>query len=448
MTDTIAAVCSGVGAVGVLRISGPDAVRVAQGVFSGSLTTPRYMAYGAFCDAKGDVVDRGLAVWFAAPNSYTGEDVVEFHCHGSAVAMSEVLSACFASGARAAKPGEFTRRAFLAGKLDLTQAEAVVDLIEAETVAAAKNAAAQLHGEMGRSVRTMRSRLLDIAAAFSAYVDYPDDEIEDLKSSEIAEELGAAERELLDLAATYARGKILKDGVKTALIGRPNVGKSSLLNALVGFDRSIVTETAGTTRDTVEESGMVGGVRLRLVDTAGMRDTADAIEREGVLRSRNAAEEADLLLCVFDASRPLSEEDREVLSAVGETCAIGVVNKTDLPAQLEEETLREVFGENLVHISAKNRLGMDDLGACVARVLRVKTLPCDGSLITNARHAAAVKSAGVCIGNAAQALRDGLTPDVAVGEVEVAVNLLGEVTGETATDAVLTRIFERFCVGK
>ncbi|MBQ3054579.1 MAG: tRNA uridine-5-carboxymethylaminomethyl(34) synthesis GTPase MnmE [Oscillospiraceae bacterium] len=446
-TDTIAAVCSGPGAVGVLRISGSQAKQIAERVFSGTLTTPRMMVYGAFWDHTQAVIDCGLGVWFEAPHSYTGEDVVEFHCHGSAVAMATVLESCFAAGARAAKPGEFTRRAFLAGKMDLTQAEAVVDLIEAETVSAAKSAAAQLAGEIGRGIQGLRSELLDVAATFSAYVDYPDEEIEELGLPETAAQLNAVAEKLFALAASYARGRILKDGVKTALLGRPNAGKSSLLNALVGYDRSIVTETAGTTRDTVEESALLGEVRLRLVDTAGVRETADAIEREGVVRSISAAEQADLLLCVFDGSRPWSEEDAQVLAAAHGKCAIAVVNKSDLAQELDCSNLAE-FGENIVCISTKTRDGFDALREMVSRILAVKTMPCDGSLITNARHAAAVKDAAERVSHAAHALGDGLTPDVAVGEVEVAIALLGEVTGETANDAVLTRIFERFCVGK
>jgi len=445
--DTIAAVCSGPGAVGVLRISGDAAREVAERVFSGKLNTPRRMVYGAFLDAGKTVIDRGLAVWFEAPHSYTGEDVVELHCHGSAVAMATILESCFFAGARAAKPGEFTRRAFLAGKMDLTQAEAVVDLIEAETVSAAKSAAAQLSGEIGRGIQGLRSKLLDIAATFSAFVDYPDEEIEELGLPETARELDDVAGKLFALSASYAQGRILKDGVKTALLGRPNAGKSSLLNALVGYDRSIVTETAGTTRDTVEESALLGDVRLRLVDTAGMRETEDAIEREGVERSISAAEQADLLLCIFDGSRPWSDEDGRVLTAARGKCAVAVVNKSDLKQEMDLENLAE-FGENLVKISTKDRTGFDTLVDTVSRILAVKTMPCDGSLITNARHAAAVKDAAERVTHAVQALRDGLTPDVAVGEVEAAIMLLGEVTGETANDAVLTRIFERFCVGK
>lgn len=443
--DTIAAVCTGTGAVGILRISGKQAKQIASRVFSGALKSPRVMVYGAFYDALGATVDRGLAVWFEAPNSYTGEEVVELHCHGSAVAMSSILEACFSAGARAAKPGEFTKRAFLNGKMDLTQAEAVVDLIDAETEAAAKSAAAQLDGEIGKGIDALRDRLLDIAAAFSAYVDYPEDGIDE---PEVAAGLAGIAEDLERLAASYTRGKILKDGIKTALIGRPNVGKSSLLNALVGFDRSIVTDTAGTTRDTIEESALVAGVKLRLVDTAGMRETQDAIEREGVSRSAHAAERAELVLCVFDVAQPLVEEDFRICELAKNKNAIAVVNKGDLEAQFSRKELEPYFGERIVEVSAKERQGMEELSACIARVFAVKTIPCDGSVITNARHMAAVKEASARVRDAEAALNGGLTPDVAVGEIEQAIVLLGEITGKAASDAVLTRIFERFCVGK
>lgn len=448
MTDTIAAVASGAGAVGVLRISGTNALIIAARIFPTPLTMPRHLYYGAFCGADGGILDQGLAAWFAAPASYTGEDVVEFFCHGSPVVLAAILDACFAAGARAAKPGEFTRRAFLNGKLDLTQAEAVVDLVEAETVSAAKSAAAQLTGRIGREIQTARGTLLDLAAEFCAFVDYPDDDIKDFDTSSALATLGSVHNALAALADSYARGKILKDGVKTALLGRPNAGKSSLLNALVGYERSIVTATAGTTRDTVEESVFLGGVRLKLIDTAGLRETQDSIEREGVLRAEKAANAAELLLCVFDGAQSLNAEDQLVLDLARERRAIAIINKSDLPCVLTPALLAPVFDDRIVVVSAQEAHGLDALSALISSILETATLPCDGGLITNARHAACVRGATERVQAAHEALARGLTPDVAVCEVEAAIALLGEVTGETASDAVVSRIFERFCVGK
>ena len=453
MAETIAALATAPvkGAIGVLRISGERALEVAGRVFRGKrglADHPREMVYGDFLDAAGDVLDRGLAVLFLAPASYTGEDTVEFYCHGSVTVLGEILNALYRAGARPAKPGEYTRRAFLNGKMDLTRAEAVIDLIDAESVQAAKNAAAQLEGVMAKAIEQVRLPLVDTASEFYAYVDYPDDEIEGAQAQECIARLEAAQKRLGDLAESYERGKILRDGVRCAIIGRPNVGKSSVLNALLGYERSIVTDIAGTTRDTVEEVVALRGLRLRLIDTAGIHETRDAVEIQGVERAKKACEGAELVLAVFDASQPMTAEDEEILSLAREKRAVAVVNKEDLPCAVDMQALERAFPGRVCVVSAREKRGIDALEDMLCGIFAVESIPCEGETVTNPRHAAALRSAAERVGIAADALKSGLTPDVAVSDVEAALTHLEELTGKTASDQVLARIFERFCVGK
>jgi len=466
--DTIAAIAAGGGApsaIGVVRVSGPDCFAACGRVFRSARPfeelEARRMVLGEFLDREGRVLDRGLAVRFPGPRSYTGEDSAEFHCHGSPVVLREVLAALFAAGARQAGPGEFTKRAFLNGRLDLTQAEAVIDLIDAETAAAARNAAAQLDGGLRRALEPIQEALLDITSRFYAVVDYPDEDIQDAGPEEIAAALRQAEGALTALLSTCKRGKVLKRGVRTAIVGLPNAGKSSLLNALAGYERAIVTDIPGTTRDTVEESVLCGGVLLRLIDTAGLRETEDAVEKLGVERSRRAMEEAELILLVRDGAVEACPENKAHWEA--EAVLLNQVARTGKPWLCVESkcdlTGPHAFSVGLIQKDASNPAaclcvssvtgqGLDRLEEAVATLFPAGDPGEAGSLLTDRRQEEAADRARAAVRRALEALENGLTPDTALTDAEEALDAIGELTGRTAKEEIVERIFSRFCVGK
>ncbi len=453
MADTIAAIATApaVAAIAIIRLSGDQSVAIANHVFRSKQNLsdhPREMLYGNFINREKSLLDHGLAVYMKAPNSYTGEDTVEFYCHGSLIVQRELLATIYSAGARPAEPGEFTQRAFLNGKMDLVQAEAVIDLIDAETVDCAKNAAAQMEGRMGSGITSIRDQLLDIIASFYAYVDYPDEEIDEPTLLQTLKALTEIRDFLDQMISSFDQGQIMKNGVQCALIGRPNAGKSSVLNTLLGFERSIVSDIPGTTRDTIEEKVRIGNVILNLIDTAGLRQSEDEIEKIGIARATKAAESAELILAVFDGTVPLESADEEVLAIAQNRNAIALINKNDLSLCIDIEKIRGTFGSRVCIISAQKKEGFDELRRQIAEMFDMIALPCDGRTVTNARHAAALEKAQDHVLQALSILQEGFTPDIATSDLELAVDALGEITGQTASEQVLTRIFERFCVGK
>ena len=453
MSHTIAAVSTGnqVSAIGIIRLTGDDCIAIAEKVFtlynSRTLSSApdRKLVLGDLHDKEGRTIDRCMAVVSRNPYSYTGEDTVEFHCHGSPAVLAAGLESLYAAGALPAKRGEFTKRAFLNGKLDLTQAEAVIDLIEADTAEAAANAAGQVGGVLHKKLSPIYNDLTDLCSHFHAVLDYPDEDIEDFGLENYSTQLRNNAKSLHTLLQTYGQGRILRSGVAAAIVGKPNVGKSSLLNALAGFDRCIVTDIPGTTRDTVEETVMLGVTRLRLIDTAGIRETQDAVEAIGVERSRKAVEDADLVLFVCDGSHPLTQEDEEIIDlCCQQENAVALINKTDLGSEVEPSDLPFM---NVIRICAKTGQGLDQL-ADVVDVLFEGETPCDGSILTNARQFDACRRAYEAMLRALQGLKLGLTPDAVLIDVEQAMEAMGEVTGATVREDITARIFERFCVGK
>lgn len=453
MSHVIAAVSTGnqISAIGILRLSGDGCAEVGGKVFTLNGGLPlqeapnRKLMLGTLHDKQGRTIDSCMAVYTRGPHSYTGEDTVEFHCHGSPAVLAAGLEALYLAGAKPAKRGEFTKRAFMNGQLALTQAEAVIDLIEAETADAAANAAGQVGGVLQKKLSPIYNSLTDLCSHFHAVLDYPDEDIEDFGLASYEGELKQDAKQLYTLLQTYNQGRILKQGVSAAIVGKPNVGKSSLLNALAGYERVIVTEVAGTTRDTVEETVMLGSTRLRLIDTAGIRETADQIEAMGVERSKQAVENADLVIFVCDGSQPLTEDDRKVIDVcLDAQNSIALINKADLGAAVQPSDLPFM---TIIRVCAKTGEGLEQLADVVDEMFAGST-PCDGSILTNARQFDAIRRAYEAMLSALQGLKLGLTPDAVLTDVEEAMTAMGEVTGATVREDITARIFERFCVGK
>ena len=445
MADTIAAIATGtqVSAIGIIRLSGDETFRVIDRLFfpySGkkmSESADRRLIFGELRDRGGELLDVCLCTISRAPHSYTGENTAELQCHGSPTVLRAALDELFALGARQAAPGEFTKRAFLNGRMELCAAEAVADIIDAETVECAKNAAGQLSGAISRKVDGIYSALTDISSHYHAVLDYPDEDIEDFQ-------LESYEGSLTSALTELERGKLMTGGIPAAIAGRPNAGKSSLLNALLGYDRAIVTAIPGTTRDTIEEKLRIGRLTLRLIDTAGIRDTDDEVERLGVERSRAAMSKAELVIAVVDGSGEITDEDREVIAqAEAAPKGIVVLSKRDI-AEPDAEITTAL---PVVSLSSVTGDGMDELERVIAEQFPLPEVPA-GEILTNVRQADAVKRAIEYMRSALDAMRAGMTPDIVLTEMEGAMSALGELSGRTVREDVTNRIFQRFCVGK
>lgn len=446
--DTIVALATApiISAIGVIRVSGDDAYAIVQKIFEKPILEQpgNTVRIGHLTDESGEAVDEAVLTCFRAPKSYTGEDTIEISCHGSPAVLNRVCTMLIRHGARRAANGEFTRRAFLNGKLDLTQAEAVIDLIESDSVAESRNALRHLKGHLSAQIDGIREKLTAIAAQILAFIDYPDDEIADVSSETLANAITDASEDLDRLLKTCQSGRLLKEGVRTVIVGKPNVGKSSFMNLLSGFEKSIVTDIAGTTRDIVEETVLFADTKLILSDTAGIRKTDDTVESIGVERALECMKQADLIFCLFDGSSLPTEEDRNLMQQVFacEGKKIALFNKKDLGSVWSEA---DGFDAS-IPFSAKENDGLECFEETVRKMFESGSLSSETELITNLRHQQ-------CLVSARNALDHGLahlemTADAILIDVEDAIQALGEMTGETVSDQILNHIFSRFCVGK
>ena len=455
--DTIAAVATpqGAGGIGIIRVSGPLSATIAVSVFAPSAGPAswesHHLYYGHVMAGEGYVLDEGLAVLMRGPRSYTGEDVLELHCHGSPVLLRQVLSEVLRCGARLAEPGEFTRRAFLNGRLDLTQAEAVLDLVRARTAAGAALAAQQLGGQLSEHLAELRTHLVGLKALLEVQIDFSDEDV-DVSASQLLSTTDTCLVTIQDLINTFERGTILRDGLRVAIVGKPNVGKSSLLNALLGEDRAIVTAVAGTTRDTIDETADFDGVPVVLSDTAGLRGTerADAVERLGIERTAAKIAQAQILLKVLDAAAPLDEEDFAVLNAAAHIPQVVVLNKIDLPQVISEQDVpRPAAGAPIVSVSARRLQGLAGVRrAVVSRVFNGDGSAADTPVVTSIRHRDALEKARHSLALARESIADGRSADLVAVDVQDAIDHIGAITGLVTSEDVLDRIFSDFCIGK
>lgn len=442
----------GTGGVGIIRISGKKATEIADRIFVSvngiKLSSSKgYRAYfGRIFDGE-TAVDEVVCLVFRAPHSYTGEDVVEINCHGGVVLLKKILRLVLQNGAQAAAPGEFTKRAFLNGKLDLSEAESVMTLISAQGEQGANAAFNQLEGSLSRKIEKINSSLLSLAAHIAAWVDYPDDEIEELGNNELYSTIYNAHLELCALLSNFDSGMAVTNGVEAAIVGKPNVGKSTLMNLLTGYDRSIVTEIEGTTRDVVEETVNLNGCILRISDTAGMRETGDIVEKLGVERSRKKLERAAIVFAVFDLSKPLSDEDKELIDECKDKNVIPIINKTDLEPRLDVDYIKNKLGSPLF-ISAKSGDGYNELCDRVAELRGTKNFDTTSAMLVNERQRICCQKASDALKDALEALNLGLTPDAIGVCIDDAIAALLELTGQKASEAVVDEVFKQFCVGK
>lgn len=454
INNTIAAIATanGIGGIGVIRISGENSKQTADKIFksvSGKKITEMKgytAAYGKVYDGD-ELIDEAVALVFNAPHSYTGEDVVEISCHGGMYVTKRVLRAILKNGARSAEAGEFTKRAFLNGKMGLTEAESVMDIISARGAQSARAALSCMEGRLRKKIDSVRDSLVNSAAHLSAWADYPEDDIPQVNTDTLIETLTNCKNELLQLLKQYDAGKIMREGVETVIAGRPNVGKSTLMNLLSGCERSIVTNIPGTTRDVIEETVMLGEIPLNLSDTAGIRSTDDPVESIGVKRAKDRVLRAGLVFAVFDSSQPLSNDDKELIELLKDAPAVAVINKTDLEQRLDCEFIKRSI-KHIVYISALSGSGTEELEKEVAEIVGTSQLDASDGILATERQRTAAENALKSVNEAIDTIKLGITLDAVTVVIEDAINSLLELTGERVSETVVDRVFSHFCVGK
>lgn len=457
--STIAAISTApaIGGIGIVRMSGKDCFEVLEKIFKPkNPETIENIAgyrikYGTIVNPETNrVVDEVLVSYFKCPKSYTAENMCEINSHGGIVVLREILELCLKNGAELAKPGEFTERAFLNGRIDLTQAEAIIDIINAKSTREAQESANQLEGYLSRKINEIREKIMDIMVNIEANIDYPEYDVEEVSNKDAENKLKEIENELIKLSKTFENGKILKEGVKIAIIGSPNAGKSSLLNSMLKEERAIVTDIAGTTRDIIEEQISIEGIPFKVIDTAGIRDAKDKIEQIGIEKSKKAANEADVILAVFDSSVPLNDEDREILNLLKHKKSIIVLNKTDLK-QIVNNECKEIQDVNteVINISLKNNEGLEKIYESLVKMFNLNQINLDNELtITNIRHQELINKAIESTRMALNDLNNSMPIDIISINIKEILEHLGEITGDNVSEDIIKSIFAKFCLGK
>lgn len=455
---TISAIATAPGeaGIGIVRISGDKSIEILKKVFKPKRASnvddmpSRMMVYGHAVGSKGETLDEVLAVIMRKPYSYTMEDVVELHCHGGIVPVRRIMEEVLKNGAEIAEPGEFTKRAFLNGRIDLAQAEAVIDVITSKTETGLNAALNQLEGDLSKEIKKIMGKLISMLAHIEASIDFPEHDVEEVTATNVKNMLIETKALVLNLIESFHEGKIVRDGLNTAIIGRPNVGKSSLLNVLLKENRAIVTEIPGTTRDIIEEYLNMGGVPVKLVDTAGIRESVDIVERIGVERTKGAINNSDIVILVLDASEKLQPEDNEIISLIRDKKTIAALNKTDLGLDIDERYLKGLFGEdNIIKMSVKNRVGIDRLEERIeSLVYNGKLSIGNNNMVTNIRHKNLLDRALSNIERAVLSIEESIPIDLVSVDIREAWNSLGAITGDTVEEDIVKEIFSKFCIGK
>ena len=455
--DTIAAIATpiGIGGIGIIKISGPKATEIATQIFRPrNVSLPfksHHLYYGEVVDSQGSyAIDEALLSFMAKPRSYTREDVVEINCHGGYLVLREILELILKAGARLAEPGEFTKRAFINGRIDLTQAEAVVDLIESKTSLSLKYASSQLKGIISQEINALKRELVEMLSILEASIDFPEEDLEVATPSHLISQTDHLISRVEKLLSTYNEGRLYREGVSTIIAGKPNVGKSSLFNALLGEERTIVTPVPGTTRDFIEEIINIKGIPLKIIDTAGLRDPADRIEEEGVRITKDKLDQADLIILVIDSSVKLDEQDEALLSTLRGKRAVVAYNKIDLPRKASlEKTPRGLSGVQVVLISALYKTGIEELKEAIVSLLitHARSLP-SCPIISNLRHKLILEKVLALTQSVREGLQKNIPHEFTASDIQAALNSLGEITGHTTPEDILDQIFSRFCIGK
>ena len=453
--STIAAISTapGMGGIGIVRMSGKDCFSVLEKIFapkSKKIAPKGYtMQYGNIVDSNKNIIDEVIVSYFVEPKSYTTENMCEINSHGGNVVLKQILELVIKNGAKLAEPGEFTKRAFLNGRIDLSQAEAVIDVINAKTEIEAGTAEKQLEGYLSEKIKEIRDIGISLMSDIEASIDYPEYDVEEVTREKLEKELGLIKEKLEQLENSFESGKLIKEGIKTAIIGKPNAGKSSLLNAMLREDRAIVTEYAGTTRDTIEEYINLNGIPLKIIDTAGIRETDNEVEKIGIEKSRKAVKEADLIIAIFDGSKPLDNEDDEIINLIKDKTVIIVINKEDISKPNKDVLDRLNIGKTIINISALKKEGINEIYEEIAKMFETDKITNDSAFaITNLRHKNAIVNAKENVCKAIQTINDKMPIDVIAIQIKDVLESLGTITGESVTEDIIKDIFAKFCLGK